>query len=47
MVQSTLDEKLTCISHNRESYWSEAVAVGKTDWLQTSAFEAQATRGLR
>ena len=36
----TLDEKLTCISYNREGYWSEAIAVGDPDWLESAAREA-------
>ena len=35
-----LDEKLTCISYNREGYWSEAIAVGDPDWLESAAREA-------
>ena len=42
--QATIDEKLTCISHDRESYWSEAIAVGEPDWLHTSAIEAGCKR---
>ena len=38
--KSTLNEKLVCISHERQAYWSEAIAVGNPDWLQTSAREA-------
>jgi len=38
--QATLNEKLSCISHERESYWSEAIAVGNPDWLQNSAQDA-------
>jgi hypothetical protein len=36
----TLDEKLTCISREREGYWSEAIAVGDPDWLESAAREA-------
>lgn len=30
----TLDEKLACISHGREAYWSEAIAVGDFKWIE-------------
>ncbi len=36
----TLAEKLACISHNREGYWSEAIAIGDQDWLEMAAMEA-------
>jgi len=38
--QATLNEKPSCISHKRESYWSEAIAVGYPDGLQISAQDA-------
>ena len=44
--KSTLDEKLACISHERQAYWSEAIAVGTPDWLQSSANEAGIKRFL-
>jgi putative transposase len=33
----TLEEKLACISHDREGYWSEAIAVGDPGWLNEEA----------
>lgn len=30
----TLNDKLTCISHERQAYWSEAIAVGDVKWLE-------------
>lgn len=30
---SVLKEKLACISHERQAYWSEAIAVGDAKWL--------------
>jgi len=35
-----MSELLTHRCHERESYWSEAIAVGDPDWLQNSAQEA-------
>ena len=29
-----------CISREREGYWSEAIAVGDPDWLESAASEA-------
>ena len=31
---ATLNEKLACISHERQAYWSEAIAVGDVKWLE-------------
>jgi hypothetical protein len=31
--KATLNEELACISRRRQAYWSEAIAVGDTDWL--------------
>lgn len=36
---ATMREKLACISHSREAYWSEAAAVGDSDWLKSAAAE--------
>lgn len=36
----TLNELRAYVSHNREGYWSEAIAVGDPDWLQQAADEA-------
>jgi len=30
-------EKLSCIPLDRQAYWTEAIAVGSTDWLKNSA----------
>jgi putative transposase len=36
---TTMKEKLDGISHAREAYWSEAAAVGDSDWLKSAAAE--------
>jgi hypothetical protein len=35
-----MESKLACISHNREGYWCEAIAVGAPYWLRQAADEA-------
>ncbi|MDD5599763.1 MAG: transposase [Victivallaceae bacterium] len=32
--RATLNEKLACISHEREACWSEAIAVGDLKWIE-------------
>jgi putative transposase len=38
--RNVLKEKLSCISCAREAYWSEAVAVGDPEWLESAAVDA-------
>lgn len=36
---ATMKEKLACVSHTREAYWTEAAAVGDSGWLKSAASE--------